>query len=94
MVNRASSRLVPTTLEVPVGSAIHRYGISSLAPGATHEESFTIRGLAGVDAVPDEVTVTADGRDFTVIVRLDTDTEQDYYRHGGILPYVLRERLA
>ncbi len=43
VVNRASSRLVPTTLEVPVGSAIHRYGISSLAPGATHEESFTIR---------------------------------------------------
>src|SRR5689334_24035103 len=26
VVNRASSRLVPTTLEVPVGSAIHRYG--------------------------------------------------------------------
>ena len=43
VVNRASSRLVPTTLEVPVGSAIHRYGISSLAPGAVHEESFTIR---------------------------------------------------
>ena len=43
VTNRASSRLVPTTLEVPVGSAIHRYGISSLAPGATHEESFTIR---------------------------------------------------
>ena len=43
VTNRASARLVPTTLEVPVGSAIHRYGISSLAPGATHEESFTIR---------------------------------------------------
>lgn len=43
VVNRASTRLVPTTLEVPVGSAIHRYGITSLAPGATHEESFTIR---------------------------------------------------
>ena len=43
VVNKASSRLVPTTLEVPVGSAIHRYGISSLPPGATHEESVTIR---------------------------------------------------
>src|SRR5918994_1923523 len=43
VLNPASSRLVPTTLEVPVGSAIHRYGISSLAPGAVHEESFTIR---------------------------------------------------
>lgn len=43
VVNQASSRLVPTNLEVPVGSTIHRYGIGSLAPGATHEESFTIR---------------------------------------------------
>ena len=43
VVNRAASRLVPTTLEVPVGSTVHRYGISSLAPGAAHEESFTIR---------------------------------------------------
>ncbi|MDR7251758.1 uncharacterized protein (DUF58 family) [Nocardioides sp. BE266] len=43
VVNRATTRLVPTTLEVPVGSAIHRYGVSSLAPGAAHEESFTIR---------------------------------------------------
>ena len=71
-----------------------REGEDAESLGLTGEESFTIRGLAGVDAVPDEVTVTADGRDFTVIVRLDTDTEQDYYRHGGILPYVLRERLA
>ena len=43
VVNQAPTRLVPTTLEVPVGSSIHRYGISSLASGATHEESFTIR---------------------------------------------------
>ena len=43
VVNRASTRLVPTTLEVPVGSSTHRYGISSLASGGTHEESFTIR---------------------------------------------------
>lgn len=43
VVNEASTRLVPTTLEVPVSSTIHRYGITSLAPGAAHEESFTIR---------------------------------------------------
>ena len=41
--NIAGGRLLPTTLEVPVGSATHRYGIASLAPGAAHEESFTIR---------------------------------------------------
>jgi uncharacterized protein (DUF58 family) len=41
--NTASGRLLPTTLEVPVGSAVHRYGIGSLASGRQHEESFTIR---------------------------------------------------
>lgn len=41
--NQAGSRLLPTTLEVPVGSAVHRYGIASLGAGEVHEESFTIR---------------------------------------------------
>ncbi len=41
--NLASRRLIPTTLEVPVGSSLHRYGITSLAAGAQHEESFTVR---------------------------------------------------
>lgn len=43
VTNTASGRLLPTTLEVPVGSSVHRYGIGSLAAGASHEESFTIR---------------------------------------------------
>jgi uncharacterized protein (DUF58 family) len=61
VVNRASSRLVPTTLEVPVGSAIHRYGISSLAPGDVHEESFTIRTeRRGVIAVGPAMTRRGD----------------------------------
>ena len=61
VVNRASSRLVPTTLEVPVGSSIHRYGISSLASGATHEESFTIRTeRRGVIAVGPAMTRRGD----------------------------------
>ncbi|MCK9825399.1 DUF58 domain-containing protein [Nocardioides cavernae] len=61
VVNRAASRLVPTTLEVPVGSAVHRYGISSLAPGATHEESFTIRTeRRGVIAVGPAMTRRGD----------------------------------
>lgn len=41
--NVASGRLLPTTLEVPVGSSTHRYGIGSLPAGGVHEESFTIR---------------------------------------------------
>ncbi|CUR61125.1 conserved hypothetical protein [metagenome] len=61
VVNRAASRLVPTTLEVPVGSAVHRYGISSLAPAATHEESFTIRTeRRGVIAVGPAMTRRGD----------------------------------
>ena len=43
VVNTAGRRLLPTTLEVPVGSAVHRYAIGSLAPGAGNEETFTIR---------------------------------------------------
>ncbi|WP_426246195.1 DUF58 domain-containing protein [Nocardioides sp. LHG3406-4] len=43
VTNIAGRRLLPTTLEVPVGSAVHRYGIGALAPGAGNEETFTIR---------------------------------------------------
>ena len=32
--------------------------------------------------------------DTTVILRIDTPIEVDYYQHGGILPYVLRQLLA
>ena len=46
-----------------------------------------------------QVTVQAEGRNgtsmqFEVIVRIDTPIEVDYYRHGGILPYVLRQMAA
>ena len=34
---------------------------------------------------------SGDGKEFEVIVRIDTPIEVDYYRHGGILPYVLRQ---
>jgi aconitate hydratase len=58
------------------------------------EETFTIHGLAGQASLPRSLTVTAEGpagaRQFSVTVRIDTPGEADYYRHGGILPYVLR----
>jgi len=38
--------------------------------------------------------VTADGKEFNVIVRIDTPGEADYYRHGGIMQYVLRSLRA
>ena len=40
--------------------------------------------------MPNEVTVTADGREFRATVRIDTPGEAQYYRHGGIMQYVLR----
>jgi aconitate hydratase A / 2-methylisocitrate dehydratase len=40
--------------------------------------------------VPREVTVTADGKEFKARVRIDTPGEAAYYRHGGIMQYVLR----
>ena len=41
--NIATRGLLPTTLEVPVGTATHRFALGRLAAGASHEESFTIR---------------------------------------------------
>jgi aconitate hydratase len=38
--------------------------------------------------------VTADDKQFTAVVRIDTPGEAEYYRHGGIMPYVLRSLLA
>jgi aconitate hydratase len=60
--------------------------------GLTGREEFAIEGLEGGEA--HEVTVRADDRAFRARVRLDTPRERDYFRHGGILPYVLRRLLA
>ena len=69
-------------------------GDSARSLGLTGEEQYTIHGLAELH---DEVTVEAEGAGgtarFTARVRLDTPTEADYYRHGGILPYALRALL-
>ncbi|HEX5993613.1 MAG TPA: aconitate hydratase AcnA, partial [Jiangellales bacterium] len=58
----------------------------------TGEETYTISGLAATTdgRAPATVTVTADDTVFDVTVRLDTAREVAYYRHGGIMPFVLR----
>ncbi len=61
--------------------------------GLTGQEKFTITGIADADEVPRTLTVKADDKEFEVTVRIDTPKEQVYYRHGGILQYVLRELL-
>jgi aconitate hydratase len=60
----------------------------------TGREKFTIKGLAGAERIPRELTVRADEKEFQVVVRIDTPKEQRYFRHGGILQFVLRELLA
>jgi aconitate hydratase len=69
-------------------------GDSIQSLGLTGREKFTIRGLAEGEQIPREVTVQADDKEFTATVRIDTPKEQRYYRHGGILQFVLRELLA
>jgi aconitate hydratase len=78
----------------------YRDGATAETLGLTGTERFTITGLGGPpDApLPSELAVRAvteggDAVDFTVTVRIDTPKEAEYYRHGGILHYVLR-RLA
>jgi len=57
----------------------------------TGRETFTITGLEGGEAR--EVTVRADDREFRARVRIDTPKEVEYFRHGGILNFVLRRML-
>jgi aconitate hydratase len=56
-------------------------------------ETIDIVGFDG-ENIPDEVTVRADDREFKATVRIDTALEADYYRHGGILHYVLRDLVS
>jgi aconitate hydratase len=71
------------------------HGQDAQTLGLTGEETYTIRGLADAPEVPRTVTVTAAGpggtREFSATVRIDTPAEAAYYRHGGILPYILRD---
>jgi aconitate hydratase len=60
--------------------------------GLTGEEELSISGLDGGDA--EEVAVKAGDVEFTAKVRIDTPKEREYYKHGGILPFVLRQLLA
>jgi aconitate hydratase len=45
----------------------------------------------GSGPLPQRLTVEASGKVFEVLLRVDTPVEAEYYRHGGILPYVLRQ---
>jgi len=66
--------------------------------GLTGFETYDIQGIAGDLKVGKSMTVHATSKDgarktFTVLARLDTPNEVDYYKHDGILQYVLRQLL-
>jgi aconitate hydratase len=71
-------------------------GESASSLGLTGHEVFDIVGIEAMNSgeTPAEVTVRADGKEFTAIVRIDTPGEAEYYRHGGIMQYVLRSLLG
>ncbi|WP_106402081.1 aconitate hydratase AcnA [Actinocorallia populi] len=71
-------------------------GQSADSLGLTGTETFEIIGIEKLNegGTPKTVTVKADGKEFEAVVRIDTPGEADYYRHGGIMQYVLRSLIA
>jgi aconitate hydratase len=67
--------------------------------GITGNETYDLKGLEGEIKPQQQATLVihrADGetREAKVLLRIDTPIEVDYYKHGGILPFVLRQLLA
>jgi len=71
-------------------------GENSESLGLTGEETFSIEGVTALNegGIPSSVKVTAGDKSFTAKVRIDTPGEADYYRHGGIMQYVLRSLIS
>jgi aconitate hydratase len=72
-------------------------GESAASLGIDGHEQFTISGFAGPlndGGLPKTCTVKAGEAEFEATVRIDSPKEADYFRHGGILQYVLRQLLA
>ena len=69
-------------------------GDNAQSLGLKGDELFKISGVAEAlnsGRVPALATVSAGELQFEAVVRIDTPKEADYFRHGGILPYVLRQ---
>jgi aconitate hydratase len=67
--------------------------------GITGEETFDLKGLEGEIKPQQNATLVihrknGETKEVKVLLRIDTPIEVDYYKHGGILPYVLRQLLA
>jgi len=67
--------------------------------GITGEETFDLKGLEGEIKPQQEATLVihrknGETKEVKLLLRIDTPIEVDYYKHGGILPFVLRQLLA
>jgi len=75
-------------LQFMEGEGLETYGI-------TGAETYSIKGIEGKLKPRQEVTLVIEGEGETkeakLLLRLDTPIEVSYYKHGGIMPYVLRE---
>jgi aconitate hydratase len=74
-------------------------GESLRSLGLSGTEAFTIRGLAAGLRPGERIEVEAAGaagasKRFTLVCRLDNQTDVEYLRHGGVLPMVLRQLMA
>ena len=74
-------------------------GTTAQSLGLDGSEVFSIIGLSNAIKPGQTVTLEIEGKDqqkrsLQVKLRIDTPIEIDYYRHGGILPFVLRQLLA
>ncbi len=70
-------------------------GVNAQSLGLKGDETFTITGIEELNhgTTPKSVKVQAGDKSFDAIVRIDTPGEADYFRHGGIMQYVLRSLL-
>jgi aconitate hydratase len=73
-----------------------RSGENAATLGLNGQEVFEITGITELNSggTPKEVSVKAGSISFNALVRIDTPGEADYYRHGGIMQYVLRSLLV
>ncbi|MCI1014619.1 MULTISPECIES: aconitate hydratase AcnA [Herbaspirillum] len=67
--------------------------------GITGDETFDLKGLDGEIKPQQEATLVihrknGETKEVKLLLRIDTPIEVDYYKHGGILPFVLRQLLA
>jgi aconitate hydratase len=74
-------------------------GVSAQTLGLDGTETFDITGLSDEIEPRQDVTLTITRKDgstqsLAVKLRIDTPIEVDYYRHGGILPFVLRQLIT